>query len=390
MRIVVMVIDSFGIGALPDAGTYGDLGSNTAGHIADTVSRKIWPNLKQMGLGNSGVIAGHALSGCDAVESPQASYGIMAERSAGKDTTTGHWELSGVILDEAFFTFPKAYPSFLNELLDPFIKQIGRGVLGNCAASGTEIIEELGGEHLKTGYPIVYTSGDSVFQIAAHEEVVPIDELYHMCEVARELCDPYRVARVIARPFFGAEGDFTRTSGRRDFSMVPTGETVLDRLSAKGIETVGIGKIGDIFTERGIVVSHHDKGNVACLDRLEMLLKTDVAGDQFIFVNLVDTDMNYGHRRDPHGYADAVSAIDSRLPDLIRRLSDGDALIVTADHGCDPTFGGSDHTREYVPILWYQRDRTPENLGIRASFTDLAQTIAGRFGSSMEHGIDFF
>ena len=390
MRIVVLVIDSFGIGALPDAEAYGDAGSNTAGHIAETVSRDIWPNLKQMGLGNSSVVAGHSLTGCEAVAAPTASYGVMAERSAGKDTTTGHWELSGVVLDEPFFTFPKTYPSFPNELLDPFIERIGSAVLGNYAASGTVIIEELGGEHLRTRRPIVYTSGDSVFQIAAHEEVVPIDELYQMCEVARELCDPYRVGRVIARPFIGTEGAFIRTSGRRDFSMEPTGETVLDRLCSEGIETVGIGKIGDIFTERGVVVSHHDKGNAACLDRLEALLAAGGPVNQFVFVNLVDTDMIYGHRRDPVGYADAVNAIDSRLPDLIDHLSDDDALIVTADHGCDPTFRGTDHTREYVPILWFQRGRRPKNLGARTSFADLAQSIAARFGTSMMNGFDFF
>lgn len=404
MRATVLVIDSFGIGALPDADSYGDEGSNTAGHIAGAIDGEIWPNLRGLGLGNAAALLGSTLAGCEPVDRPDARFGVMAETSPGKDTTTGHWELMGVVLDRAFHTFPKEEPSFPAELLDAFTDRIGRGVLGNCAASGTVIIQDLGDEHVSTGKPILYTSSDSVFQIAAHEEVIPVDELYRMCEIARELCDPYRVGRVIARPFVGSTGNYTRTSGRRDFSMEPAEETLLDRFTSRGIETIGVGKIGDIFVERGIDVSHHDKGNEACLARTLEILQGGAddtsngadpgtasgAEDSFVFVNLVDTDMIYGHRRDVQGYADAVSAIDAAIPEMRRLLTPGDVLVITADHGCDPTFHGTDHTREYVPMLWYQEGAAGGSVGIRSSFADLAQSLCERYDAGrMEHGTSF-
>jgi phosphopentomutase len=387
---VVLVIDSFGIGALPDAELYGDEGSNTAAHVAEAVAGPKWPALGRLGLANAAALLGHRLPGCPVAAVPEASFGVMAEHSAGKDTTTGHWELAGILLDEPFATFPPEAPSFPAGLIEPFVERIGRDILGNFAASGTAIIEELGDEHLCTGRPIVYTSGDSVFQIAAHEEIIPLEELYRICEIARELCDPYRIGRVIARPFVGSSGAFTRTSGRRDFSMQPTGETILDRLVSRGVETIGIGKIGDIFCERGLSVSRHDKGNEACLRGTAEVIGSVPGGDRFFFVNLVDTDMIYGHRRDARGYCDAVSAIDDALPDLIGRLRPGDLLVITADHGCDPTFRGTDHTREYVPLLWHEVGRRGTPVGVRASFTDLAQSLCDYFAAgALEHGVSW-
>ena len=391
MNIVVLVIDSFGIGAMPDANEYGDSGANTALHICEYTSGEKWPTLKKLGLGNASRILGQGLPGCESVPAPPASYGVMAERSPGKDTTTGHWELAGVVLDKPFPTFPPEYPSFPAELLQAFEKRTGRGVIGNCAASGTVIIQDLGDEHVATGKPIVYTSGDSVFQIAAHEEVIPVDELYAICETARELCDAYQVGRVIARPFIGSSGGYTRTERRRDFSMPPFDTTVLDHISTYGVETVGVGKIGDIFCERGIETSHHDKGNTACLARTMSVLREGATRDRFIFVNLVDTDMYYGHRRDPVGYLNAVTEVDASLPAVMEMMRDEDIMVITADHGCDPTFKGTDHTREYVPLLWYSRSRQPVNLGKRRQFCDVAATISVSFGAGkMKNGEDLF
>ena len=380
MKITLLVIDSFGIGELPDAAAYGDTGANTALHICEQIPGGKWPNLKRLGLGNASKILGPDLPGCEAVAEPLASYGVMAERSPGKDTTTGHWELSGLVLDKPFPTFPPEYPSFPAELIKAFEIRTGRGVLGNCAASGTVIIQELGNEHRATGKPIVYTSSDSVFQIAAHEEVIGVEELYRICKIARELCDEYQIARVIARPFAGSSGAYTRTEGRRDFSLPPVGKTVLDLLSEHGVQTVGVGKIGDIFGEQGIELSYHDKGNAACLARTLALLKEDGGRDRFIFINLVDTDMIYGHRRDVAGYMKAVSAIDAALPGLMKATEDDDVLVISADHGCDPTFTGTDHTREYVPLLWYAPGRVPANLGIRKQFCDVARTVCDAYG----------
>lgn len=381
MRAVILVIDSFGIGELPDADKYGDKGSNTALHISEGADGGAsWPNLQKMGLGNASMLLGNPLKGCPASDSPTASYGVMAETSPGKDTTTGHWELAGIVLDKAFPVFPAEFPSFPPELVADFEKETGRKLIGNKAASGTAIIEELGAEHMETGALICYTSADSVFQIAAHEEIVPIDELYSICETARRLCDPYMVGRIIARPFEGKPGAFVRTSRRHDYSIALPEATVLDHLQQNSVKTTAVGKIGDIFNQQGIDKSWPDKGNPACIERTLELLKNAGDENELIFVNLVDTDMVYGHRRDVQGYHDAVKAVDDRLPEMNDLMNDGDLLVITADHGCDPSFKGTDHTREYVPLLSCKKGGSGENLGIRSSFADLAQSLTAFFG----------
>lgn len=389
-RATIIVIDSFGIGELPDAAEFGDVGSNTALHICENVPGPKWPVLQKLGLGNSSALLGNILPGCEPLENPMASYGVMKEVSPGKDTTTGHWELAGLQLEKPFTSFPSEYPSFPEKLVKDFIEQSGcGGVLGNKAASGTEIIAELGEEHLETGYPIIYTSGDSVFQIAAHNDIFKIEKLYEMCEIARKLCDDYSVGRVIARPFDGKPGEFFRTSDRHDYSIALPEETIMDKLQKNGIETVAVGKIGPIFNEQGIDISWHDAGNPACLAKTEEIFSEQPAKDQFVFVNLVDTDMVYGHRRDPKGYCNAVSAIDDSLEGLMAKMSDDDLLIITADHGCDPTFRGTDHTREHIPLLLYGKNLSVKELGIRETFADAAQTLAAFFGiGTVEHGKD--
>ncbi len=379
MRAVVIVIDSFGIGYLPDAEKYGDTGANTALHICETMNGAKWPNLQKMGLGNASLLLGNELPGCKAVAEPTASYGVMMEKSPGKDTTTGHWEIAGLELTKPFTVFPPEYPSFPEKLVKDFVDKIGRAVLGNVAASGTAIIEELGEEHMKTGNPIIYTSGDSVFQIAAHEEIIPVEELYSMCRTARDLCDQYQVGRVIARPFVGRPGNFLRTKGRKDFSIAYDGVSIFDFLKEKGVNTVGVGKIGDIFVERNINDSYHDKGNPACMARTEELLRKKIKTKEFLFVNYVDTDMNYGHRRDVKGYHDAVQAVDEHLGRVQEIIEEDDLLIITADHGCDPTFRGTDHTREYVPLLSYQKGMSGNSLGIREQFSDISASVARFF-----------
>ena len=391
MDAVILVIDSFGIGELPDAEKYGDKGSNTALHICENVDEVKWPVLNEMGLGNASKLTGTILPGCEPADNPKALYAAAAEKSPGKDTTTGHWEIAGTVLDKAFQTFPSEYPSFPEELLTRFKNEVCPGYLGNCAASGTQIIQELGDEHLKTGYPIIYTSSDSVFQIAAHEDVFPIDKLYEICEKSRIICDDFMIGRVIARPFTGNSKDgFTRTEKRRDFSIPLPGKTMLDILSENNIKTAAVGKIGDIFNEQGIVESYHDKGNPLCIDRTVELLKQKSSGDRLIFVNLVDTDMKYGHRRDIQGYHDAVEYIDSRLNEIVLLLSEKDVLIITADHGCDPSFKGTDHTREYIPVLFYRKGITDisredsiekNNGGIRESFADIAASVLKLFNT---------
>ncbi|MDC7127229.1 MAG: phosphopentomutase [Spirochaetales bacterium] len=383
MRATVLVIDSFGIGALPDAEKYGDTGSNTAMHICDNViGGANWPNLQKLGLGNASMLLGNALKGCAPVDAPLASFGVMKEASPGKDTTTGHWELAGIILDKAFPVFPAEYPSFPPELVADFEKAVGRKIIGNKAASGTVIIEELGAEHMKSGDLICYTSADSVFQIAAHEDIVPIDELYSICETARKLCDPYMVGRIIARPFEGQPGSFVRTSRRHDYSIALPEDSVLDYFRSNGIKTTAVGKIGDIFNQQGIDKSWPDKGNPACIERTLKLLSETPANDEFIFVNLVDTDMIYGHRRDIQGYHDAVKRIDDSLPQIIDLMTDGDLLVITADHGCDPSFKGTDHTREHVPMLYYIKGKEGSSLGVRETFTDLPASLTSFFGIS--------
>ncbi len=390
MRVVIIVIDSFGIGALPDAEDYGDSNSNTALHICETVKGAKWPILAKLGLGNASLLLGNKLPGCETSDSPLASFGVMKEKSPGKDTTTGHWELAGLELDSAFTTFPPKFPSFPKKLLADFTKETGKEIIGNKAASGTVIIEELGKEHMETGKLIVYTSGDSVFQVAAHEDIVPLEKLYDICAKARKLCDQYQVGRVIARPFIGEPGNFTRTKGRHDYSINYQGETIFDHLQKNDVNTVGIGKIGDIFLEKSINESYHDKGNEACIKRTEELLRIPAEKDEFIFVNYVDTDMLYGHRRDPQGYCDEVEKIDKHLGKLIEVLREDELLIITADHGCDPTFKGTDHTREYVPLLCYQKKSEVVNLGIRDQFSDVAASVADFFGiPGYPRGISF-
>jgi phosphopentomutase len=391
MRATVLVIDSFGIGALPDAADYGDVGANTALHICEGVKGPLWPNMKAMGLGNASELLGNPLPGCEAVGKPTAPWGVMKEKSPGKDTTTGHWEMSGLVLDKAFTQFPKEYPSFPEDLVQAFVERTGcGGILGNKAASGTAIIEELGEEHMKTGYPICYTSADSVFQIACHMDKYSIEELYRMCEIARELCDPLAVGRVIARPFAGPVGEFYRTKERHDYSIALPGDSILDHLQKNGVKTVAVGKIGSIFNESGIDESHHDAGNPACMERTSAILSSPAEGKEFVFVNLVDTDMVFGHRRDVPGYGNAVSEVDAEIGKYISMMAEGDVLFVTGDHGCDPAFKGTDHTREHVPLLWYRKGSEGSEAGIRESFADLAAALCAYFEvPAMEHGTSF-
>ena len=386
MKVFLLVIDSFGIGALPDAGEYGDEGSNTAVGIGRALGGASWPNLARMGLGNIALLTGDAIPGCPPEDETTAYFGAMREQSPGKDTTTGHWEMAGIVLNKAFPVFPGEFPSFPPELVEAFVAETGvPGILGNKAASGTVIIEELGAEHLESGKPICYTSADSVFQIAAHDSVFPKKELYRLCEAARRICDDYNVGRVIARPFTGEPGSFERTKDRHDWSIELPGPSIMDYLRSDGVETVAVGKIGSIFNEQGIDVSHHDAGNPACLERTLAVAREAGDRDRFVFVNLVDTDMIYGHRRDPRGYHDAVAAIDAVLPELESLLAPGDLIAVTGDHGCDPTFRGTDHTREHVPLLIRRVGDDPapsdlRNVGIRSSFADLSATLQQAYG----------
>ena len=380
-RFVILVIDSCGAGALPDAAEYGDEGANTLGNMARRVGGLHLPTLESWGLGNLTEIAG-----CPPSRAPRASFGTMAELSRGKDTTTGHWEMVGVVLEKAFATFPHGFPP---ELMEEWLRLSGApGYLGNKPASGTEIIEELGPQHLATGWPIVYTSADSVFQIAAHEQRVPLATLYKWCEAARTVGTKYGIARVIARPFIGEPGKFVRTYNRRDFSQPPPPGTVLDLLAQAGVQVVGVGKIPDIYDGRGIARSVHTEGNADGLRKTEELLGD--LGPSLLFVNLVDTDMLYGHRRDPVGYARAMEEIDRALPGIASTLRSDDVLVITADHGNDPTFPGSDHTREQVPVLAYSPRRTHgSRLGVRESFADLGATVAEYFGVKAPRGRSF-
>ncbi|MCK5737442.1 MAG: phosphopentomutase [Spirochaetaceae bacterium] len=396
MNVFLIVIDSFGIGALPDASQYGDTGSNTAVGIGKAVGGAQWPNLQKMGLGNIAELTGETIPGCPPAGEVSALFGAMRERSPGKDTTTGHWEMAGIVLKKAFPVFPGDYPSFPEELINAFMAETGvPGILGNKAASGTAIIEELGDEHLKTGRPICYTSADSVFQIAAHNDIYPVKELYRLCEIARKLCDSYNVGRVIARPFEGTPGNFNRTSDRHDWSIELPGETLLDYLRSEEVETVAVGKIGSIFNEQGIDISYHDAGNEACLKKTFEIAREETDKDRFVFINLVDTDMIYGHRRNPQGYHDAVAAIDLLLPELEALMNKGDILVITGDHGCDPTFKGTDHTREHVPVLFrtigaHSVSSEDASLGVRESFADLSVSIQKAFGKKgLGEGLSF-
>lgn len=375
-RVVLIVLDSAGVGALPDAHLYDDEGANTIGHIAQNTELDL-PHLRSMGLGH--IQSTYLEKDTDAI----GAYGKMAELSPGKDTTTGHWEIAGQILSQPFPTFPDGFPKhFMNR----FEKAIGRKTLGNMVASGTAILDELGEEHLKTGRPIVYTSADSVFQIACHEEIIPPKELYAMCQTARAmLVGPYAVGRVIARPFVGKQkGLFKRTGNRRDFSLEPK-YTVLDVLKASGHDVIAVGKIEDIFAGKGITQSNHASGNAACIEATLEYLNQPFNG--LCFVNLVDTDMLYGHRRDVQGYANALMDFDTIVPEVKDALNPGDLLIITADHGCDPTHHGTDHTREYVPVLaWKKGMKQLTDLGVRSTFADIAATISEYFNLNERFG----
>lgn len=369
-KVLLIVLDSVGIGALPDAHLYGDEGANTLGNLAKAVDLRL-PNLAAMGLNH---IPG---SNMKPDASAVGAYGRMAQKSPGKDTTNGHWEIAGVAIKEPFPTFPDGFPA---ELMQRFEEAIGTKTLGNYASSGTVILDVLGEEHMKTGYPIVYTSADSVFQIAAHEDVIPVERLYEICEIARSLLTgPYGVGRVIARPFVGTgKGAFTRTSNRKDFSIDPISESILDVLKAAGHDVLGVGKIEDIFNQRGLSASNHASGNAACIQATLEYMREPFDG--LCFVNLVDTDMIWGHRRDPEGYAASLMAFDKSLPDIISTMAEDDLLIITADHGCDPTFKGTDHTREYVPlVVWHKGMERLHDLGTRETFADVAATIADYF-----------
>jgi phosphopentomutase len=391
MRAFLIVLDSVGIGEAPDAAAYGDTGANTLGHLAAAVGGLKVPTLQRLGLGAIPALlpAGMPIAGCPAAANPLASFGAMRERSQGKDTTTGHWEMAGLWLEHGFALFPKGPPSFPPGLLDPFEQRTGRRVIGNKAANGLAIIDELGARQMKEGHWIVYTSGDSVFQVAAHEDVIPLAELYRGCETARALCDPYRVGRVIARPFVGTPGAFKRTENRRDFSYPLPELTLLDQLSAAGVHTITVGKLDDVFARRGIDESVHVENN-ADAQTAVLTLAGSRAGPLFVFANLIDFDMLYGHRRDAPGYAAALERTDVFIGDLMSHLGPDDVMLITADHGNDPTFRGSDHTREFVPLLAYRPGHAGRSLGIRDGFYDIARSLSLYFGiPPMRRGTTF-
>lgn len=377
MRAICIVVDSAGIAPMPDQKEYGDVGAATIPNLAKAAGGIKLPTMQAMGLGNITPI-----TGVPAAAKPTGSYGMMYELSPGKDTTTGHWEMMGAKIDFAFPVFPDGFPA---DFIARYEKAIGRKTLANYAASGTEIISELGDEHVKTGSPIVYTSADSVFQVAAHEEVIPLQELYRICQIARDMLQPpdLGAARVIARPFTGTSGNYSRTANRHDFSLTPH-ETLLDVLKAKGIPTYGIGKIFDIFAGQGVEPHVTSKSNADGMQKTVDSLNKIQSG--LIFTNLVDTDMIYGHRRDVAGYKKSLEEFDTWLAGFIRLLKDDDLLLITADHGCDPTYKGSDHTREAVPLLVYQKNRPGKDLGIRKGFWDVAATIAAHLGIAYKNG----
>jgi phosphopentomutase len=380
-RVTWIVLDSVGIGAMPDAASYGDpAGGDTLGNVAR--SRKMnLPNLAKLGVGNI-----KPLANIPAAPEPTAAYGRCALASPGKDTTTGHWEMVGIHLEKPFPLYPNGFPP---EIMDEFERRIGRRSLGNIAASGTEIIKQLGEEHMRTGSPIVYTSADSVFQIAAHEEVIPLFELYKMCETAREILrGPREVGRVIARPFVGEQGHFTRTPNRKDYAVPPPKGMLLDQLDDHDVTVFSVGKIFDVFLGRGIREYEKTKNNADGMAKT--LGALDEVADGLIFVNLVDFDQLYGHRNDVEGYARALEEADAWLPSLTDKLTGDDLLILTADHGCDPTVAGTDHTREYVPLLVYS-PRHPQgaSLGLRSTLSDIGQTVAGNFGVQISNGTSF-
>jgi len=389
-RIFLIVLDSVGIGAAPDAADYGDEGAATLPHTAAAVGRLRLPTLQAMGLGNIPPLlpGGEPIAGVSPVPRPTASYGAMREMSEGKDTITGHWEIAGILMRPGFTLFPPGPPSFPEDLVREFERRTGRPTIGNKAASGTEIIQELGEQHMREGAWIIYTSADSVFQIAAHTDVIPLEELYRACEIARELCNPYRVGRVIARPFTGTPGHFVRTEDRRDYAYQPDEPTVLEILTQEGIPVYAVGKIEDIFAHRGITESRHTGNNLDSQQAVLDLAEKKRTG--LIFANFIDFDMLYGHRRNARGYAEALEQTDSFLAEFLPRLGPADLLLITADHGNDPTFKGTDHTREMVPLLACRPGLRGVSLGIRQGFYDIGQTIADYFGiPPLRRGISF-
>jgi len=380
-RIVLIVLDGAGIGEMPDAPEWGDAGSDTLGHILESRTVSL-PNMQRYGLGNI-----RQLQNVPPLVQPEGSYGRCTLKSNGKDTTTGHWEMAGIVLEQAFPTYPNGFPQ---PILDRFISETGvPGILGNFAASGTEIIKDLGAEHVTTGKPIVYTSGDSVFQIAAHEETIPLDRLYEICETARRILDgEHKVGRVIARPFLGEPGNFFRTENRHDYAIQPPRENLLPALEEADLDVVCIGKIASIYDSLGVTEDLKAKNNQQTINQTIHALVQDTRG--LIFSNLVDFDMLYGHRRDTEGFARALEHFDESLPAIEAAMWEGDLMILTADHGNDPTFPGSDHTREYAPLLVYgKRARAGVNLGTRGSLADIGQTIAENFGLKLAEGNSF-
>lgn len=371
-NFIVIILDGVGVGELPDADLYGDKGSNTLANISKALKGIQLPNLQKLGLGN--IIP---IEGIHPVPKPLASFGKMLEVSKGKDSTTGHWEIAGLKIEFDFDYFPNGFP---DEIIRKFIELTGvKGVLGNKPASGTEIINELGDEHIRTGFPIVYTSADSVFQIAAHEEFFGLENLYRICEITRNqiLIPPLVVGRIIARPFIGSNGNYTRTTNRKDYSLDPPSKTVLDYLQMHGINTIAIGKINDLFNHRGINVSEHTKTNS---DGMKALLEyASIVSSSFIFVNLVDFDVYFGHRNDPQGFYNALKEFDNFIPTLLNVMGDNDRLIITSDHGNDPTTPSTDHSREYVPLLYFGKNKKANDLGIRKTFSDVGKTVAEYF-----------
>lgn len=367
-RAIIIVLDGVGVGELPDASQYNDKGSNSLANLAEKIGGLLLPNLESLGLGN--IIE---IKGLKRQVQPIGSFGKMAEKSPGKDSTSGHWEIAGVILNQCFPIYPKG---FAKELIEKFEKAIGRKVLGNIPASGTEIIERLGEEHMKTGYPIVYTSADSVFQIAAHEAVIPVPKLYELCQIARTLLQgEHCVGRVIARPFIGSPGKFCRTKNRKDFSLEPPIPTLLDITKENGYPVIVIGKVDELFAQRGYTKSYHSVNNQECIDLTLNTLKENEEG--LIFTNLIQFDMDWGHRNDYLAYYNGLKEFDARLPQIIVQLKTDDLLAITSDHGNDPTTPSTDHSREYVPLLIYSKSlKAGVNLGIRDTFADLGQTIA--------------
>ncbi|MFE4705790.1 phosphopentomutase [Peribacillus simplex] len=375
-RIFVIVMDSVGIGEAPDADLFGDKGADTLGHIAERMNGLNMPTLAKLGLGNI-----REIKGIDKAQQPLAYYTKMKEASTGKDTMTGHWEIMGLNISTPFRVFPDGFPELLVNELEA---KMGRGIIGNVPASGTEIIERLGEEHMKTGALIVYTSADSVLQIAAHEDIVPIDELYKICEIAREvtMADEFKVGRVIARPFTGEPGNFKRTSNRHDYALKPFNRTVMDELKDSGYDVLAIGKISDIFDGEGVTESLRTVSNMDGMDKLIQTVEQDFKG--LSFLNLVDFDALYGHRRDPEGYGKALEEFDARMPEVLDKLKEDDLVIITADHGNDPVHEGTDHTREYVPLLVYSKRFTEgAELPIRDTFADIGATVAANFDVKM-------